>query len=391
MAAWIRAALVALFFVVCRPAAAQLSEEARVSLITILPGDQIYSLWGHSAVRIFDPAQSIDVSFNYGTFSFDDDWFVWRFMSGELNYMLSVHDFQSALYHYEFVEERSVIEQELRLSAAQRDSIYRFLQVNHRPENRYYRYDILFDNCSTRIRDAFEKTLGDSLRFAGEPGRGETFREMLHPYHVGVPFLDAGIDWLLGSPVDQVATPYETMFLPDYLMYAFDEASVREGNDWRPLVVRTDTLVNIEAAENAPFPWATVVAWLLLAAGVALTVRAVTAGRREIRGLDVPLFLATGIAGLLIVFLWFFSLHGLTDRNWNLMWAWPTHVVAVYGLARRSSWIRPYALAAGAAALIAVATSPLWPQEFHPALYPIALLLAVRGGSFALVRPKKLA
>jgi hypothetical protein len=360
-------------------------------LITILPGDQIYSLWGHSAVRVVDPIQSIDVSFNYGTFSFEDDWFIWRFMSGELNYMLSLHDFQSALHHYEFVEERSVIEQELRLSAAQRDSLYRFLQINHRPENRYYRYDILFDNCSTRIRDALEKTLGDDLRFAGEHDLGSTFRELLHPYHVGVPFLDAGIDWLLGLPVDRPASAYEAMFLPDYLMLAFDHAFVQEDNGWMPLVVRTDTLVYIDDAESAHFPWATALAWLLLAAGIVLTVRGVKMGRPEIPGLDVPLFLLTGVAGLLIVFLWFFSLHALTDRNWHLIWAWPTHVVAAYAFARRRSWVRPYAMAAGAAALIAVATSPLWPQEFHPALYPIALLLVVRGGSFALVRRRELA
>ncbi|MEX0747709.1 MAG: DUF4105 domain-containing protein [Rhodothermales bacterium] len=386
MSIWIRAALTALFLLICRPAAAQLSEQARISLITILPGDQIYSLWGHSAVRVYDPVQGIDVSFNYGTFSFEDDWFVWRFMSGELNYVLSLHDFQAALHHYEFVEKRSVVEQELQLSAPHRDSLYLFLQINHLPENRSYRYDILFDNCSTRIRDAFERTLGADLRFAGEPDPGKTFRELLHPYHIGVPFLDAGIDWLLGSPVDRVAKPYETMFLPDYLMLAFDGASIRVDNDWRPLVIQTHDLVRIDAGERAPLPWASIFAWLLLTAGVVLTVRAVRSGRREVRALDVPLFLMTGIAGLLIVFLWFFSLHGLTDRNWHLMWAWPTHVVAAYALAWRKAWIRPYVVLAAAAALLAVVSSLLWPQEFHPALYPIALLLAVRGGSFAFTK-----
>lgn len=357
------------------------SDEARFSLLTILPGDEIYSLWGHSAVRVHDPARDIDWSFNYGTFRFDR-YFLPNFLYGRLDYVLSVHDYEAALDSYR-AQGRPVIEQVLRLSPAQKDSLFRFLAVNARPENRVYRYHFLYDNCSTRIRDALERSLETSLRFGSEPDPGLTFRRLLDIGIADRPFLDAGIDWLLGAPVDRVARPYETMFLPEYLMQAFDHATINIDGEWAPLVARTDTVLRIPGygGTATPFPWATVVMWVLFLVGAVLTVRGVRERGGVVRLFDVPLFALVGIAGLIIVFLWFISLHDVTEKNWHLLWAWPTHLAAAAGLLRRHPrlWLRRYLLAASVVALAAAAGSPLWDQWFHPALYPLMLLVALRG------------
>lgn len=367
------------------------SDDAQFSLLTILPGDEIYSLWGHSAIRVYDPARDIDRSFNYGTFRFDR-YFLPNFLYGRLDYLLSVHDYEAALDAYR-MEERPVIEQVLRLSPAQKDTLFHLLEVNARPENREYRYHFLFDNCSTRIRDVLEQALGTALRYASEPNPGLTFRRLLDDRIAETPFLDAGIDWLLGSPVDRVAQPYETMFLPDYLMSAFDHATINIDDAWVPLVASTDTALWIPGYENneSSFPWATATMWLFFAVGAVLTAEGVRKRIGVIRWFDVPLFAFVGLAGLIIVFLWFVSLHDVTENNWHLLWAWPTHLAAAAGLMRRhpSLWLLRYLLIASVLALAAAAASPLWDQWFHPALYPLMLLVALRGSWIFLAARKQ--
>ena len=357
------------------------SDDARFSLLTILPGDQIYSLWGHSAIRVTDPDRGFDLSFNYGTFRFDE-YFLPNFLYGRLDYMLSVHDYEAALDAYRY-EGRPVLEQELRLTPAQKDSLYHFLVVNARPENRVYRYHFLYDNCSTRIRDALEKALGEDVSFAATPDPGLTFRQLLDSGIGEKPFLDAGIDWLLGAPVDRMAQPYETMFLPVYLMDAFDHARIRAGDAQGSLVMRTDTVLWIPGYDEqaAAAPWSAILAWLLLGAGVAATLRGMRRGVGIVRWLDVPLFALVGTAGLIIVFLWFISLHDVPENNWHLLWAWPTHLLAAVALMRRRTplWLQRYLLAAAVLAAFAAIGSPLFGQWFHPSLYPLMILIAVRG------------
>lgn len=366
------------------PQEAPPADSVRISLLTVLPGDDVYSLWGHSAIRVTDPESGQDVSYNYGTFDFEADWFVLRFMYGNLLYRLSRHDFDLALDHYRHVERRPVIEQVLHLSSAQQDSLVRFLRVNYRPENRLYAYDFLYDNCSTRIRDALERSLGEALEFADRPDPGATFRDLLDPYQREWPFLDAGIDWLLGAPVDRVAQPYETMFLPDYLMEAFEHATIEIDGERSPLVSSTDTLFWIEGFDHGAggFPWEVAAGWLVFVLGIVQTLRAAKQDRAVLRILDPALFLIVGLAGLLITFLWFISLHEVTANNWHLLWSWPTHVIAGIALMRPRvpAWLAHYALAASVVALVAMLGIPAWPQAFHPVLMPIMLLVAVRGG-----------
>ena len=153
----------------------------------------------------------------------------------------------------------------------------------------------------------------------------------------------------------------------------------------RPLVVRTDTLLWVEeyGAERARFPWEAVAAWLLFAGGLVLTLRR----PGVIRALDVPLFLAIGLTGLLIAYLWFVSHHDVTNANRHLFWAWPTHVLAAGVLLVRrtpSRLLAIYMAAAAAAIGISVLVSPFVAQPFSSVLLPVALLAAVRGGEIAL-------
>jgi hypothetical protein len=369
-----------------------LSPQARVTLLTIKPGSEVYSMFGHSAFRIHDPVHGIDRTYDYGTFRFDDPLFVPKFVYGHLDYMLSTIRFRWAMHHFRETE-RPVIEQTLRLARADRQALYRLLEINARPANRVYRYDFLFDNCSTRLRDRLEDVLGARLMWGARPDPGLSFRHMLDPYVADRRVLDVGFDLILGLPTDRVVSTREAMFLPDVLMEAADHATVRTPDgQTRPLVARTDTLFWIPGYEGTPrtFPWPAWLAWVGLAVGAGLAAWGARNDRPPCTWPDVVALAVTGGAGLLMAFLWFVSEHHVTDRNLNLAWAWPTHLVAAVLLSRDkrvTGHLRTYLAAAALATLLLALGVPLWPQPLHPAVVPLVLLVAVRCARHAWAPP----
>lgn len=362
----------------------RLSEESTVSMLTILPGDEVYSEFGHSAFRVQDPERGIDRVYNYGTFDFRDPFFVPKFIYGQLDYMLSVSSYDASYRHYQ-VQERPIIEQHLRLDPDQRNALFRFLEINALPENRTYRYDFLFDNCSTRIRDALEAAVGDTVQFADRPDPDESFRRLLDPWVANRPLLDVGFDLGLGTPTDRTATPREVMFLPTYLMEAFDHATIQIDGTTEPLVAQTDTTLWIEGYEatEEAFPWPRWAAWIGFLVALGITARGVLRGTVPRRWPDALFLALVGLAGCIMAFLWFIAEHTVTNYNWNLLWAWPTHLVAAVLLWRYAHLrhvLRAYCWITAGAALLTVAGWPFWPQDFHPAVLPLVLLLALRLG-----------
>ncbi len=374
--------------------AAQLSPDAEVSLLTMLPGDEVYALFGHTAYRITDPSLGLDRTYNYGTFDFDQPFFIARFARGLLDYQLSAAPFAQTLAQYRYLE-RPIIEQRLGLPAAAKQRLFELLETNYLPENRAYRYDFFFDNCSTRPRDILETALGQRLAYASnDSAPPRTFRDLLQPYLEGAPLTDLGINLGLGAPTDRVATPREAMFLPLELMDAYDGATL----DGQSLVAATDTLFWVAGAgmPEEAFDWPMLLAWLLFAVGVGLTVAAWQSAerRRIIHRFDIVLFAVVGLAGLIIAWLWLGTEHSVTGPNWNLLWAWPTHLIAAFFLARRnpSDLLRVYWVATALVTAAAMLLWPVLPQAFHPAVLPIALLLASRAAvrariSTTLLRP----
>ena len=186
-------------------------DSVRVSIVTVQPGDPVYTMFGHTAVRVVDPERDIDISYNYGTFDFNDPYFVPKFVQGTLDYYLSVAPFDAALRHYSLTENRTVIEQHLALNGDQKRRLIQMLSINARPENRAYRYDFLYDNCSTRVLDMLDSALVLQLPDDQAP---ESFRDILTPYLRQRPALKTGIDLSLGAEVDKQASVRQSSFLP---------------------------------------------------------------------------------------------------------------------------------------------------------------------------------
>jgi len=360
---------------------AGLSDHASASLLTMLPGTQVYSLFGHSAIRIHDPATGLDRVYNFGTFSFDQPFFVLRFLRGSLNYSLDTGPFERELRTYRSLR-RPMIEQTLALDPATVRTLYERLEVNALPENRDYRYDFFFDNCSTRLIDAVDSALvatgrpGIDLPPVGAP---RTFRQLLAMYTAGNRPVDLGIELALGAPGDRVATAREEGFLPLELADQFDRATA----DGRPLVASRDTLFWIEGAGlPAPTPrWPLWVTVALAAVGLGATALRRPPSRVG-RIADAALFGVVGAVGLVFALLWFGTAHDVMGPNWNLVWAWPTHLALAVALGQDRvgpRW-RTYLWATAGVTGVAVLLWAVLPQGLPVEVLPVAVLLAVRAG-----------
>lgn len=353
----------------------------KISLLTCDPGDELYSTFGHSAIRIVELESGQDLVFNYGTFDFNTPFFYIKFIRRTLDYQLSLTTTENFLREYNYFK-RNVREQELNLSPEQSQEVVAFLQNNYQPENRKYRYDFFFDNCATRITGMLESVLGQSLQWNYPTETDEkTFRDLIDEYVYPLPWSDLGIDLALGAVIDREATEPEKAFLPDYLEASFSRATIIGDGPERPLVSQTSTIYDFPITDNKTFnlinPY--VIFWVF-AILVGLLTFIGFKKKRLFKGFDISLFTILGLLGVLLVFLWFFTAHSQTKNNWNLFWAFPGHLYISYLLIKKpnKAILRNLLLTAMILADLALIVWVLGFQSFHPSILPILLVVILR-------------
>jgi len=356
----------------------QLSPSAQISVLTCGPGEELYSTFGHSAFRVQDPSQGIDVVYNYGTFDFDTPNFYLKFTRGKLLYQLSRTSFSRFLYTYQ-LENRWVKEQLLALTPEQTNTLFQFLEQNNLPENKAYKYDFFFDNCSSRIRDVLGNTLDNHLDFKASHLENQyTFRALIHQNLTTNSWSSFGIDLALGAIIDRKATQKEHMFLPQYVLEQLSNTTLGSKN----LVLRERDILDAKNTHKDVYFLASPLFWFLL---LLVFVMAITyidfKNSFRSRSLDLFLFLLTGIAGLIILLLWFATDHSATANNFNFLWVFPGNLVVAFLMLRKKKspkWLDTYMLVLlGGIALTLI----LWiigVQQFSPLIVPLLLLLSVR-------------
>ncbi|MEY2917294.1 MAG: hypothetical protein RIS73_1008, partial [Bacteroidota bacterium] len=240
---------------------AQDSSHLRISLLTCTPGDELYSTFGHSAYRVVDSSSVTDIVYNYGTFNFDDDGFYLKFVQGKLLYYVSVEKFEDFKYLYQATN-RGITEQVLNLTATEKTTIQHFLNNNLKEENKYYKYDFFFDNCTTRLRDILKKNHDSTFTVKPVMLVGTTFRQAIYQYldKNKKDWSKLGIDILLGQPCDGVMTAEQMQFLPDNLMKSLDSAN-------HPLILSHQNLyaINEDAGKGSIFTPLVIFSLLLIA------------------------------------------------------------------------------------------------------------------------------
>lgn len=360
-------------FLIVNPARAQDSSRLRISLLTCTPGEELYSTFGHSAYRVIDSNSVTDIVYNYGTFNFDDDGFYAKFVRGKLLYYVSTEYFRDFKYAYQSTN-RGITEQVLNLSADEKNSIRHFLNENIREENKYYKYDFFFDNCTTRLRDILKKYHDSSFTFNPVMPAGTTFRDAIYEYldRNNKQWSKLGIDILLGQPCDGVMTAAQMQFLPDNLMKSLDSAN-------HPLILSHQNLYSIPEAKNKPSPFTPLVVFSLVSVFIILLgfIKNKYTGA-FLQGFDGLFFFLTGALGVILIFMWAGTDHSMTKNNFNLIWAWPTHTLLAFFVNSKKQWVQKY-FRFTAVALMAVLISWLFlPQQMNNGLIPVILLLIYR-------------
>ena len=367
----------------------QLSDSARITLLTVSPGEELYSAFGHTGIRVTDYKQGFDVVFNYGTFDFNQEGFYLNFCMGKMLYMMTIDRYSDFVMLYRDYEQRRVEEQELNLSTADKQAIFKYLDLNAQPENREYRYDFFWDNCATRPRDVFEKQLGKRMQYNYSGfDTTKTMRETLKPYVTHMPWVDFGFDLILGMPCEVTATPRYQTFLPDKLEKAFDQATV----DGQSLVTKKNVIVDIPF-EQKPFTGTTpnMVMYGILLFAILLTI-VETFRKTHYYSFDFILFFLFGLQGTIFLLLGIFSEHYSVPKNLNCLWLVPTHLIVSFFLFKKQKgkWLMYYFAATAVLSLILVIIKPIHPQPYGTAVLALILLSLIRAMRIALDIKKKL-
>jgi Domain of unknown function (DUF4105) len=350
----------------------------RISLLTCTPGNELYSTFGHSAIRVTDSVNHRDIVFNYGTFNFDEPDFYSKFIRGKLLYYLSTEDFPSFEEDYE-TDQRGITEQVLNLDCLEKYEVLMYLQANLMGRNRFYKYDFLYDNCTTRLRDLIEKITNHQVQFKNVLIAPKSFRDLIHEYlnKNDKQWDKLGIDILLGRPVDKMMSVGQVMFLPDYLMKSFDSARV----DGRTLVKKTRQLYNVNSlpAAKSDLINPLITFSLLFVIIIILSYSGNPAVAKILSGFDGLLYFVTGLLGAILLFMWVGTDHPECNDNFNLLWAWPTNVVIAFFVHSSGKFFQKYILVYSWFNIFLLAIWFFLPQHLNPALIPIIAIMIFRG------------
>lgn len=356
----------------------ELTPLSKISVLTCGPGEELYASFGHSAFRVQDTSLGIDVVYNYGIFDDSSKYFYLKFIQGQMDYRLGRQRFTRFFAEYEYFN-RWVKEQDLDLSLTERNELFKFLEHNNLPENQVYSYDFFFDNCSTKIWEVLKTSLGEPLVFDETYLKHKfTFRQLIYQNLDTNSWSAFGIDLALGSVIDVEATPKEHMYLPAYTL---EQLRTSKLND-KPLAPSLSVLYQSKSLNKSSFFLMTPLFWLLLLLlfVVFVTYRDFKKKRRS-RWLDFALFFITGLAGLLLLFLWFLTDHSQTVSNFNVLWVFPMNVVIAFILVKRKTppeWIKKYLLALLVLILIVPFIWLFKIQIFSPLFIVILIALVIR-------------
>ena len=358
------------------------SDSVRVSLLTCAPGTEIYSLFGHTALRYENPAKGEDWVFNYGMFSFNTPNFVMRFVKGETDYQLGVIPYRYFEGEYA-MRGSSVYQQELNLTSEEKEKIFRLLEENYRPANRTYRYNYFYDNCTTRARDKVEQGIAGKVVYP-KAMKERSFREIVREYTDGHEWSAFGIDLCLGSEADEPIDERRQMFAPFYMLEFARGAMIHRADTIVPFVKAEKKLLDFSSKDEElfekdeelfwPSPWTCAWAWWMLT----LVVVAFGIRSGKIYWLwDVLLFGAQGIGGCIIAFLFFFSVHPTVGSNWMLMMLNPLPLfylpVMVYKAIKGKKDI--FHVINALVLTLFIILMPFIQQKFNPTVLPLALNL----------------
>lgn len=319
----LKGVLLTLILVSSAPVAAQEDippmDSIEFSLLTCQPHDEVYSLYGHTAIRYHELRHGgLDWAFNYGVFDFKKPHFVARFVFGLTDYELGAYPYKYFVKEYRRFGSM-VTEQVLNLTDEEKMALHDALAINLRPENKIYRYNYFYNNCTTKARDIIESCINGKVEYAGREDYTPSYRDMVHSMTRNNPWSRFGNDLLLGIKADWKTDLRQQEFLPGNLMYDFDHAQIYSNGSYRPLIKERRIAVpaGVQIIESG-FPLTPLAcAAILLAVGIVIFFFEWRKKRVFVLW-DVLLMMTTGTIGIVLT-LMLFSQHPTVSFNLQII------------------------------------------------------------------------
>jgi len=354
------------------------ADSVEISLLTCSPGTEVYSLYGHTAIRYTDYIKGIDVAVNYGMFSFKRPYFIPRFIFGLTDYEMGIVPFEYFYNEYKS-DNRSVVQQVLNLTEKEKSAIISALEKNYLPENRIYRYNYFYDNCTTRARDIILNNIGGKVIYTEEKPSYPSFRQMIHSFNGAYPWAKFGNDMLLGVGADLSTGMDEHQFLPFNLKQDFDYAVVKDNDGTvRPLVKKSFNVIDrmpVSVPQDS-FLRPSTCAWIVFGLIIFITLFEVLF-KKNLWFVDTFLMFAVGCVGI-VLFVMLFSQHPTTSTNLQILLFNPLPLFFIYRVTkhlRQRTADRFWSYAAGVIALFLIAG--LF-QQYAEGVCVLALSLFIR-------------
>ena len=303
-----------------------LSKDAKISVLTCGLGNETYSYFGHTAIRVSDPANNLDVVYNYGAFDFRTPNFVAKFTKGDLQYFVITHSFSEFMEEYN-IEKRSVFEQELLISQDLKQKLFDKLNATLLSEDRYYTYKFIDKNCTSMVVDIINNTLNENV-IVKKGDTDITYRSILYPYFDGHFYEKLGTSIIFGTKVDQLGT---RIFLPFELKNSLEKVSFQN----KPLVAKSKTLIFFEKETPASW-WNNIYSYLIILAFIVLA---------HNKTVDKIYLLVLSLMGIFFVCVGFYSFHLELSMNYNVLLFSPLLLILIFlSIAKNKKWTYRFAV-----------------------------------------------
>ena len=311
-------------------------DSVQISLLTCQPHEEVYSLYGHTAIRYYDKTRNMDLAINYGMFSFKKPFFILRFVFGLTDYEMGIEPFDAFCAQYAGYGS-GVYEQVLHLTREEKSRIANAINENYKPENRVYRYNYFYDNCTTRTRDMLLDHLTRRLDVRIKDLKWESYRDLVHQCCRRTPWVKFGNDMLLGLQADFPIDYKQKQFLPENLKEDFEHIFLNTGKGKTEKLVSRSGWVVLPGVqtEMADFPLSPIACMLLLAGIIVLVTLLEGIRKTRFRWVDAAILLVCGLVGI-ILFAMIFSQHPTVRLNLQILLFCPFTLLYIYSSVKKS-------------------------------------------------------
>ncbi len=300
----------------------KLSENAKISILSCGSGNELYSIYGHTAIRINDLDNNLDLVYNYGYFDFGTPNFYLKFVKGDMQYFGAADSFSSFMAEY-VATNRAVFEQELELTNQQKQQLFDDLNASLFSDQRFYTYKFIDKNCTTMVLDKVNSVFGKNIVYK-KTTNNDSYRSVLYQYLTNHFWENFGINIIFGAKVDQKATK---LFLPNELMLNLKTTKFNNKN-----IVKQTVVLNEKVSESTSFSF-----WNSIYPFIMFLILIIIINKKSIFLVYISVL---GLLGLFFSLVGLYSFHEEIWWNYNVLLFNPTLLILLFFILKKhTKWI----------------------------------------------------